>query len=176
MSHAQHDPTPPAQRPWPAQAPVQGRGASRLLPVLGFAFGLLGLVAGVGAWFRAAPTGPPPPVYSEQQVADAKEAVCEAYAKGVRSFQIAGNRQIANPTEALPVAVNTRLAEVAVGNYLINAIDENPAAPAELQKSITVLAQSYQDIALEQLAESSDYKQAGLNADEAISKIDKVCA
>ena len=77
--------------------------------------------------------------------------------------------------EGLAIAVNTRLAEVAVGNYLINMINAHPAAPYELRELIKELAQSYQEIALKQLAESSDYKQLGLDADEAISKIEQVC-
>jgi hypothetical protein len=137
--------------------------------------GLLGLGMGVAAWFRAAPPDTGKPVYTEQQMSEAKEAVCSAYARGVQSFRIAGSRQVGNDSETMAIAVNTRLAEVAVGNYLINTANANPAAPYELRQLIEKLAKSYQEIALTQLAESSDYKQVGLDADEAISKIEQIC-
>ena len=176
MSHAQYDPTPTAPPPWAQPAPARGAGIARLLPVLGVVLGLLGLGMGVAAWFRAAPADVAgQTVYTEQQVSEAKEAVCGAYATGVQSFQIAGSKNVDNHSEALAIAVNTRLAEVAVGNYLINMVNAHPAAPYELRELIKELAQSYQEIALKQLAESSDYKQLGLDADEAISKIEQVC-
>jgi hypothetical protein len=143
---------------------------------LGVVLGLLGLGMGAAAWFRAAPPDAAgKPVYTEQQVGEAKEAVCSAYARGVHSFQIAGSRKVDNHSETLAIAVNTRLAEVAVGNYLINTANAYPAAPYELRQLIEKLAQSYQEIALTQLAESSDYKHVGLDADEAISKIEQIC-
>jgi len=176
MSHAQYDPTPKAPPPLAQPAPAQGPGFARLLPVLGVVLGLLGLGMGAAAWFRAAPADVAgQPAYTEQQVSEAKEAVCSAYARGVQSFQIAGTKKVDNHSEALAIAVNTRLAEVAVGNYLINTLNAHPAAPYELRELIKKLAKSYQEIALKQLAESSDYKQLGLDADEAISKIEQVC-
>jgi len=137
--------------------------------------GLLGLGLGAAAWFRAAPADVGTPVYTEQQVSEAKEAVCSAYARGVKAFQIAGSRKVDNHSETLAIAVNTRLAEVAVSNYFINTANTYPAVPYELRQLIERLAQSYQEIALTQLAESSDYKQLGLDADEAISKIEQIC-
>jgi hypothetical protein len=139
---------------------------------------LLGLVAGVGAWFRAAPTGPPPPVYSEQQVADAKEAVCEAYQKSWRSVQVAGSKKSDDPDAVIPIAaVNGRVAEVAVGNFLINSADANPAAPPELNALMRQLGFSYQHIVLSQLADGTkaDVLPLGQEADGVKSKIDQIC-
>lgn len=143
---------------------------------LGVVLGLLGLLVGVAAWFRAAPHEAVD-VYTEQQVADAKKAVCEAYAEGVRSFRIAADRTVNNPEDRLPVAVNTRVAEVAVSNYLNNAIDTNPAAPVELQRSVRQLAKSYLDIALTQLAEGAapDVEPFALSADDAIAETNRTC-
>jgi hypothetical protein len=136
----------------------------------------MGLVAGIGAWFRPLPSSESvQPAHSDEEISNAKNAVCEAFSKGVRSFQIAGNRKVDSAPEALPIAVNTRLAEVAVSNYLINSVVENPPVPTELKELIQQLAHSYQDIALAQLADSADYGQSASAADSAISKIREIC-
>ena len=180
MSHAQYEPTPQAPPPWPAQADVQGRAPSRVLPILGAVLGSLGLIAGVAAWFRAAPANvAESPVYSEQQVSDAKRAVCEAYAKGWHSLQVAGNQKKPDdPADTLPVvAVNGRVAEVAVGNYLINSADANPSAPNELKTLMRQLGAAYQDVVLTQLAggSRSDVTPIGEGADQIRAKIEDIC-
>ena len=178
MSYAQYDPASQAPPPWPPQAPAQGRGPSRLLPILGAVLGLLGLIAGVAAWFRAAPSNVVAnPTYSEQQVADAKKAVCEAYAKGVRSMRVVAGRVVDNPADTLPVAVNSRLAEVAVANYYVNALSANPAVPSELQDLLRRLSQAYQDVALIQLADGTpvDYKPEKEVVNESVRKLDQLC-
>jgi hypothetical protein len=149
-----------------------------MLPILGAALGLLGLIVGVAAWFRAAPSNAgESPVYSEQQVADAKQAVCEAYAKGVRSMRVVAGRAVDNPAETLPIAVNSRLAEIAVGNYYINALSANPAAPSELQNLLRRLSQAYQDVALIQLADGTpvDYKSEKEVVNDSVAKLDQLC-
>ena len=177
MPYPQPDPAPQTQ-PRPTPALVPGRGGSRLLPILGVGFGLLGLMAGVAAWFRAAPSDPSTtPIYSEQQVAEAQAAVCEAYRKGVRSMRVVAGRVVDNPADTLPVAVNSRLAEVAVGNYFINALDEHPAAPAVISSTLRGLALAYQDVALIQLADGTpaDYKYEKEVVNDAVGKLDQLC-
>jgi len=179
MSHAPYEPVPQAPPHW-AQQPVQpARTPSRLLPVLGVVLGSLGLIAGVGAWFRAAPsTEGSAAVYSEQQVSEAKKAVCEAYGKGLKAIQVAGGKKPGDPSDPLPVvAVNGRVAEVAVGNYLINSVGANKAAPPALGELISQLGQAYQDIALTQFADGSraDVAPIAEQADRAISKIEQIC-
>ena len=164
--------------PQPPQAPTPARNASRLLPVLGVVMGLLGLILGAAAWFRADQAdASAPPVYSEQQVAEATEAVCDAYVKGIRSIRVVAGSAVDNPADALPVAVNSRLAEVAVGNYFINALSENPSAPDELRKALSDLSQAYQDVALIQLADGTpvDYKYEKEVVNEAVAKLDQIC-
>ncbi|MBU3750850.1 MAG: hypothetical protein FGM52_10430 [Mycobacterium sp.] len=174
MPYTQFEHTFAGLRSFSPQAPAHRQ--PRWLPALGAGLGLMGLALGAaGCSSPAATTDSAKPTYSEQQVADAKKAVCDAYAKGIRAFQIAGNKKVDNPADALPVAVNTRLAEVAVGNYLINAIEFNPAAPADIKQLTQELAQSYQEIAITQLSESSDYKQAAKNADDSIAELQKLC-
>jgi len=180
MSHAQYDPTPKAPPPWAQPAPAQRPGIARLLPVLGVVLGLLGLGMGAAAWFRAAPPDVAgKPVYTEQQVVDAKSGVCTAYAKGWRSLQVAGSqKKPEGPPDTLPaVTVNGRVAEVAVGNYLINSVDANPAAPSELKKLVRTLGELYQEIVLTQLAEGSrpDVVPIAENADRVRAEIERLC-
>jgi hypothetical protein len=180
MSHAQFDPTPQAPPPWTQPAPAQGPGIARLLPVLGVVLGLLGLGMGVAAWFRAIPPiTAEAPAFSDQQVADAKVGVCTAYAKGWRSLQVAGSQKKPDgPPDTLPaVTVNGRVAEVAVGNYLINSVEANPAAPSELKELVRQLGEVYQEIVLTQLADGSrsDVVPIAENADRVRAEIERLC-
>lgn len=177
MAHPQYGPASQAPPPWPPQAPVQRAAGSRLLPILGVALGLLGLIAGLAAWFRPlASTHSAEPAYSEQQVSDARKAVCEAYKKGVQALQVAGEKK-PDPADWLPVAVNTRLAETAMGNYLINVLSAHPATAPELSEAITELALNYQEMAVMQLADkrSSDYESNTRATGELIPKINQLC-
>lgn len=178
MSHAPYEPIPQAPPQW-AQQPIQpSRAPSRLLPVLGVVLGSLGLIAGVAAWFRAAPSNEgASAVYSEQQVSEAKKAVCETFEQGMRSIRAAGNRRAENPAESFSVAVNTRLAEVAVANAFFNTLNANPASPPELSGLIRQLGVIYEDIALTQLADGSkvDVDPIATQLDDAIPKVDGIC-
>jgi hypothetical protein len=178
MPSPQFDPASQAPQPRPLQAPVQARTPSRWLPILGAGLGLLGLIAGVSAWMRPVPSGVAAPVYSDQQVADAKKAVCEAYAKGMRSIQGAGTKKPDNPADTLPGSVlNMRLAEIAVGNSFFHSTQANPAAPADLLDLTNQLGTVYQDIALTQLADGSKFQvdPIATKADDLIPKIEQKC-
>ena len=178
MSYPQFDPASQAPQPWQSPAPVQGRSPARWLPILGAGLGLLGLIAGVGAWMRPAPSGGAAPVYSDQQVADAKKAVCEAFGLGIRSIRAAGARKPESPADQFPVtAVNIRLAAIAVGNSFFHAVSENPAAPAELSDPISQLGQTYQNIALIQLADGQkpDFDPLISKADKLVSQTEEIC-
>ena len=177
MSYPQFDPASQAPQPWQSPAPVQGRSPARWLPILGAGLGLLGLIAGVGAWMRPAPSGGAVPVYSDQQVADAKKAVCEAYAKGMRSIRIVAKRQPANDADRLGVAVNSRVGLVAVSTYFNDKLEANLGAPSEIREQLAKLAHQYQEVALAQLADGtpSDYKSNLEAIDATVAELDKLC-
>lgn len=163
-----------AGAPWPPPAPSPG--PSRLLPILSVVLGLLGLATGTAAWFRAAPSHSAAPAYTEQQVADAKKAVCEAYAKGMRSIRTVGTVKV-DPTNWFPTAINTRLAGFASATYMIDALGSNPAAPNGLQDMVRQVASAYRDIALSQLADGTpqDYQSDNDTVQELVPKIDLTC-
>ena len=95
---------------------------SRLPPILGVVLGLLHIRH--RNRFLSRPVAFCCAAYSEQQ---ADEEGGEAYA-GVRSMRVVTGRVVDNPSEALPVAVNSRLG-VAVANYFINTAAANPRRP-----------------------------------------------
>ena len=60
-----------------------------------------------------------------------------------------------NPADSFAVAVNTRLAIHAGGDYLLVKLDTNPAAPNELANSVKELAVTYQNIVLDQIGDTA---------------------
>ncbi len=176
MPSGQKPATPVPQWSSPVSAPT--RNPSRLLGATGAVLGVLGLIVGVAAWFRAAPSNTvPPPVYSEQQVADAKKAVCDAFDEGVKTLEIAGSRTGDNPVEAGVVAVNTRLALSSVANYLRNSMEANVAAPEELVVDIRELSRDYENIEMMQLADATRDQVAPIaqSADVKVARIKDQC-
>lgn len=164
-----------------------GRGSTSRPPqrsapwgLIGAVLGLLGLAAGVGAWLRPMPTPEPvaAPVYSEQQVAEAKAAVCEAYEKADRALQATGRKKGAtDPAEILAVAVNIRLALSESSSWLRQALLDNPATPPKLADDVQKSASSLQGITIDQLGEASREELDAVygKADEADAAIHEAC-
>ena len=177
MSNAQFDPAYHATQPGLPQAPL--RRSSRWLSMVGAALALVGLTAGIAGCSRPAVSGEAAkPAYSDQQVADAKKALCGSFDQGVRSIRAAGARKPENPTELFSATVvNIRLAAVAVGNSFFHSVASNPAAPSELSTLLTQLGETYQDIALIQLADGqkSDFEPLIAQADDLVLKITNSC-
>ena len=83
---------------------------------------LVAVGAAVAAWLRPIPQAPaaaaPKPIYSNQQVADAKSKVCAAYEKVRRARVYEFNRNGGDdPTPNSLVAVNARQVFVAGSAY-----------------------------------------------------------
>lgn len=137
------------------------------------------LVVAAGAWFRPMPQpeAPTAKVYSEQEVSDAKMAVCEAFAKASRALQATGGKTSDGSVEAFAVAVNTRLALETTSNFMARTLEESQATPAPLAEATRELSRLYEAIALAQL---SDLPQSDINliasaADNAVARINQSC-
>jgi len=111
---------------------------------------LLALALAAAACFK--PThddaAPAMPQYSDQQVADAKKNVCDAYQTMYKALQGAASLSSNDPNEKFMLAINARLAFNTAADYLIMTSSENPAAPSELLNSARNLAISYQKLVL----------------------------
>lgn len=136
----------------------------------GVAGGVAGALLGPGSGGAAEPTvavveETATPNYSEQQVGEARAAVCATYAKVHQAVLINTGRAGEEPAEVLAIAANARVALYDGGLYLLAKLDQAPAAPADLTNAVRALAGAYQQLAIDYLAEVPEpEQQASLQA------------
>ena len=176
-------PPPPITSPGPPQwQPTLPPARKRqwLIPLLVVAL-LATLGVAIAGWLRPAGTRPPAaPTYSNQQVADAKAAVCGAYEQVRKAGDEAGKRDGGNdPTAVLTVATSTRQVLDTSSRYLMTKLDTHPATPHDLAAAVRKLADVYQEMTVDYLdgltnsdPELSPLLRAG---DEAHSTIAGLC-
>jgi hypothetical protein len=145
-----HAPTGPP--PSPAQAPATRQAGPRRLGIVAVALAAIALGFAVAAWLRAATAPDASPAYTQQQVADAKKAVCEAFEKTDQMLKANKERRGLDETQRLIAGVNTRLAVFAAGSFLARTLDNNPAAPTGLAQEVDRLAEAFEVIAIDQIA------------------------
>lgn len=158
-------------------------GPSRLPTIIAIVIAVIAIAVAIGAWFRPAPKPETPAAktYSDQETADAKKAVCDAYDLVHQAILTTNNKSGgSDPTAVfLAVASNGRLAVHAGGQYLTDALSRYPpATPNDLARSITDLATTFfQKLTLEYLAETPDSEQEPLlrSADDATAQIKQNC-
>lgn len=163
-------PTGFASRPagWP---PAPSNGQSRALTYVALAIAVIATVLAVIGWYR--PTPPPPaahppaPVYTAQQIADAKTRACSALDvvnKGavLHSGTGAPAQQSSDPAMAEAQAADSRLSIIAGGWYLRDHI--GPATPPEIKSTIEHLSEVALDMGQNYLAgvQNNDAAQANL--------------
>lgn len=148
--------------------------------IIAIGVAVIAIAIAIGAWFRPAPKPETPAAktYSEQEVTDAKKAVCDAYARTDRAVQATGRRNGGDDqTAVLAVAVNIRLALSESSSLLLRTLTENPAAPRELQEQTRLAANTYQDVAIDQLGDAPQEELAPLfkRADSTDAAIKQAC-
>ncbi|GAY17405.1 hypothetical protein [Mycobacterium sp. shizuoka-1] len=177
MSQVPYGPGPAGPAPW--QGPPSRRGPSQLPTIIAIVIAVIAVAVAIGAWFRPMPKpeAPAAKTYSEQEVADAKKAVCEAHDQVQKSVNTAGGKSGDNPTDTFLVAVNIRLALATSSSYLTESLNTHPAAPQNLVEPIRNLANKYREIVMEQLADTSasDLNPLATSADGEIAKIKQAC-
>ncbi len=90
MSQAPYGPGPAAPSGWPPQGPPpSSSGPSRVPTIIAIVIALIAVAVAIAAWFRPAPKAETPAAktYSEQEIADAKKAVCDAYERVNKAVQ-----------------------------------------------------------------------------------------
>lgn len=140
---------------------------------------LVAVGAAVAAWLRPIPhntaSTPPAPSYSEQQVADAKSKVCDAYGKVRAALSANATRNLGNdPTAQLAVAVNARQVYVASSAYLLSTLAAEPATPSDLAAAVRKLTNLFQVLTLDGLAADPNV-QGHDAADQTIAAILELC-
>lgn len=165
-------------------APVDSTKASpdsspRWPTFAGLAIAVLAVALAVAGWFYPRSSGGASHNFSDQQVNDAKTHVCTAYQSVHQA--VVSNTHMENPVEndrigELAVATNARLTLYAGGSYLRERLAAEPAAPADLAKSITDMANTLEELSIGYLAGlSSTLDPLRHDFDSEIEAVDKIC-
>jgi hypothetical protein len=140
---------------------------------------LLTLAVAIVGWFRPLPAKPPSaPVYSSQQIADAKAKVCAEYQKVHSAITTNTSRDRGtDPTAQQIFGLNGRQALLAGSEYLRTVVSAEPATPSELASTIRKLADLYQEATVDYLDSlpDADMDPVVHASDEATIKIESLC-
>ena len=146
MSQAPYGPGPAAPSSWPPQGPPpSSSGPSRLPTIIAIVIALIAIAVAIAAWFRPAPQAETPAAktYSEQEIADAKKAVCDAYGQTQQTLKVTGSKASEDPTETFIIAINSRVAIETASSYLHSTVQSNQAAPKDVTEKVIRLADIY---------------------------------
>jgi hypothetical protein len=148
--------------------------------IIAIVIAVIAIAVAIGAWFRPIPEPETPAAktYSEQEVADAKTAVCDAYTLVHNAIVVTNNKSGgSDPTAILAVAANARLSAHAGGQYLTEILGQYPATQNELAQGIRDLATNLEKLTLEYLGETPNAEQDPLlrSADDATARIKQHC-
>lgn len=111
---------------------------------------LVALAVGIAAWFRPTPRNdqpPPKPVYTQQQVADAKAKVCAAVGKF--NSAVAVNNALPRGSDPIVAAVNSRQIFDVFNRHLLATLAEEPATSADLATAVRELANTLEEAVIE---------------------------
>jgi hypothetical protein len=144
---------------------------------------LVAVGVAIAAWLRPipdnSPAPPPEPTYTDEQIADAKANVCEAYDVTKNEVSINTHRPDMEGDEvgSLAAAAMKRLALYAAGDYLLDRLSTEPATPAELAEPVRSLANSYGEFGIHALNNEPDSVLDSIRraADADIETIDRLC-
>ena len=176
MSDSPFGSVPSGQAPWTPPAPVSK--TSQVPTIIAVVVSLLALGLAAAAFFKPKhDDAPAAPQYSDQQVADAKKSVCDAYNDAHEATRNAGGLRSDDANQKFMISINTRLAFNTAADHLLAAAEQNPAAPSGLIAAAKALAFSYQKIVLAQTAEapSDALDRLYTEADTSVDSIKQAC-
>jgi len=157
-------------------APVQK--ASQVPVIIAIVISLLALGLAAAAFFKPKhDDAPAAPQYSEQQVADAKKNLCDAYDLIRRAVSEVGSVTSEDQTVKFMLSLNTRLSFNTAADQLFAVSGQNPAAPPGLLNAAQTLGASYRKIVLALTANTGDDELKPLYeaADTSIASIKQAC-
>ncbi len=174
--------SPAAVPSWPPVPPKPVARPGRWPAFLALAIALVGLGVGIGAWLRPVPkvSQSSAPVYSEEQIATAKAEVCEAYRVVKRGVVLNTHRTNPTPGDEIGSLATELYAPVSLyqgGDYLLDRLTLQPAAPVELAIATRSLGDNMRKLAVIELAADPDAVRVPVqDAAESSSKtIDELC-
>ncbi|TGD89248.1 hypothetical protein BayCH28_07805 [Mycolicibacterium sp. CH28] len=141
---------------------------------------MIAIAVAIGAWFRPAPKAEAPAAktYSEQEVADAKKAVCDAYQRVDRALTATTSKGGGGQTnDDVLIGINVRLALTESAQYLRTRLAEQPATPLDLAEIVARASNAYQDLAIAQLGEApqSELDEIVRTGDPSTSELKQAC-
>jgi hypothetical protein len=179
-------PTESAVEDFPGEAPRSTkrrwqfkRGSGSRWPTFAaLAIAVIAAAIAIGAWLRPVDTASR---FNAQQTAAAKANLCSAYtvvhqAVVINTHKV--NPRLDDPIGSLAVAANARMALLGGGAYLQDRLAAEPAAPADLAKTLKYLVDTIEQLGVNYLAEVPNSVQDPLreNLDKEIKAINQLCA
>jgi hypothetical protein len=163
--------------PWLPATTRAGQLRSTTLALLTIALLVSSGIAVVG-WFRPEQPKPSPlTTYTGQQVTDAKAKVCAAHDKVHHAVGLTSARSSDDPTLHLAIATSGRQALDVGSSYLLTTLAEQPATPPDLTAAVHKLANTFQELTVDYLAEVSDSELDPLlrTSDQLTMTIEGIC-
>lgn len=166
--------------PWPVSPSYPPRWPT--FAALAIALVATGLA--IVGWFRPTPSPPAPhqtgPTYTQQQIADAKRNVCDAYGLVRAAVSVSTNKQGSDGdafAAKTAIAANGRLALYGGGGYMLEQLSAEPPTPSDLADAVKSLAATFRKLALVDLSEQPESAQTPLRDSVPIltTKIDGLC-
>lgn len=153
------DPTSPTRANKPPTAGFPKSAGPRQLPswltYAALVTALVGLIAGVAGWFYPS-TGPGK--FSDEQKQEAKTSMCSVTNTVRQATGINTNMTNPNPEDVgaeLAIAANARLALYGGGSFLREQLEQHPATPADLAKTVSEMSNTMQSLGINYLAGAS---------------------
>jgi hypothetical protein len=159
MSESSSGSSPADPPPGPTQGFPPPQRSARVPVIVAIALAAVALIGDVGCSRPASEkpattaTTAATPQYSEQEVAQAQKAVCDAYNAGFLAIKTAGSKHSDDPNQQIVIALNIRLAFQVAAFHLIRTLDTNQATPHELAQNARDLSSAYEDAVLAWIAE-----------------------
>lgn len=162
-----------------------GRPQSRWIALSALGIALVGLGVGIGAWLRPMPQASSPastaePSFTEEQIAQAKAHVCDAY--GLVKDAVVLNTHRTNPVPddeigALATGLYGPVAIYQGGDYLLDRLEAEPATPVDLANGVRSLGSAMKKLAMTDLTAEPDFVRDPLrqNAEAGSTTLDKLC-
>jgi hypothetical protein len=147
--------------------------STRVIAFVALAIAITAVAGAVAAWLL-----PPPKHFSGQESAQAKTNVCTTYAVVRRAVsQGTPNPRPDDPVAQEAVAANVRLAMIGGSSYLREALDAEPAAPADLRDAVKSMASTLDKLGFAFLlrADGSVKQPLAQTFHSEIAKINQMC-